>query len=86
LTRWTSTPTGAGLRALENRSQHCTLAQIRDLEASLPFVLRGLDCDNGGEFLKHHLVAWLGQRPQPVLLTRARPWRKNDNAASGTHH
>jgi hypothetical protein len=75
-----------GLRAPENRSQHCTLARIRDLEASLPFALRGLDCDNGGEFLNHHLVAWLGQRPRPVLLTRARPWRKNDNAASGPHH
>jgi hypothetical protein len=70
----------AGLRALENRSQHATLAQIRDLEASLPFALRGLDCDNGGEFLNHHLVAYLRQRPRPVLLTRARPYRKNDNA------
>jgi hypothetical protein len=70
----------AGLRALENRSRHCTLAQIRDLEASLPFALRGLDCDNGGEFLNHHRVAWLGQRPRPALLTRARPYRKNDNA------
>jgi hypothetical protein len=70
----------AGLRALENRSQYCTLAHIRDLKASLPFALRGLDCDNGGEFLNHHRVAYLGQRPRPVLLTRARPWHKNDNA------
>jgi hypothetical protein len=28
----------------------------------------------------HHLVRYLGQRPRPVLLTRARPYRKNDNA------
>lgn len=67
-------------RALENRGQHCTLAQIRDLEASLPFALRGLDSDNGGEFINHHLMQYLHQRKQPVLLTRARPYHKNDNA------
>lgn len=68
------------LRALENRGQHCTLAQIRDLEQSLPFALRGVDSDNGGEFINHHLVAYLGQRSQPVLFTRGRPYKKNDNA------
>jgi len=68
------------LRALANRSQHCTLAQIRDLEASLPFALLGVDSDNGGEFINHHLAAYLGQRAKPVLFTRARPYRKNDNA------
>jgi hypothetical protein len=68
------------LRALENRGQHCTLAQIRDLEASLPFRLLGVDSDNGGEFINHHLVAYLGQRKRPVLFTRSRPYKKNDNA------
>lgn len=67
-------------RALENRSQHCTLTQFKDLEASLPFPLRGADSDNGAEFINHHLVAELRQRPRPVLLTRSRPYRKNDNA------
>jgi hypothetical protein len=73
-TAWTE------LRALENRSQHCTLAQIAHLEQSLPFALLGLDSDNGGEFINHHLVAYLGQRPKPVLFTRGRPYHKNDNA------
>jgi hypothetical protein len=73
-TAWTE------LRALENRGQACTLQQIAHLEASLPFALRGLDSDNGGEFINHHLVAYLGQRPNPVLFTRGRPYRKNDNA------
>ena len=66
--------------ALENRGQHCTLKQLQDLERSLPFALRGLDSDNGGEFINHHVVAWLRERPRPVFLTRARPYRKNDNA------
>jgi hypothetical protein len=26
------------------------------------------------------VVAWLKERPQPVLFTRSRPYRKNDNA------
>jgi len=73
-TAWTE------LRALENRGQRCTLAQISHLERSLPFALLGLDSDNGGEFINHHLVAYLGQRPKPVLFTRGRPYRKNDNA------
>jgi hypothetical protein len=68
------------LRALENRGQRRTLEQIAHLEASLPFALLGLDSDNGGEFINHHLVAYLGQRPKPVLFTRGRPYRKNDNA------
>ena len=67
-------------RALENRGQHCTLAQLKDVEASLPFALRGLDSDNGGEFINHHVAAWLQQRKQPVLFTRSRAYRKNDNA------
>lgn len=67
-------------RALENRGQHATLAQFKDLEASLPFPLRGVDSDNGGEFINHHLVAELRERTRPVLFTRTRPYRKNDNA------
>jgi hypothetical protein len=35
-------------RALENGGNHCTLEQIKDLEGSLPFALRGVDSDNGG--------------------------------------
>jgi hypothetical protein len=50
------------------------------LEASLPFRLLGVDSDNGGEFINHHLVAYLGQREAPVLFTRSRPYKKNDNA------
>ncbi len=68
------------LRALANRGQRSTLEQIAHLEESLPFTLLGLDSDNGGEFINHHLVAYLGQRPKPVLFTRGRPYKKNDNA------
>lgn len=68
------------MRALPNRSEAATLLQIRDVEASLPFLLRGLDSDNGGEFINHHLVKHLHEREKPVVFTRSRPYRKNDQA------
>lgn len=68
------------MRALPNRSEAATLLQIRDVEAGLPFPLCGLDSDNGGEFLNHHLVQHLHGREQPVAFTRSRPYRKNDPA------
>ena len=68
------------MRALPNRSEAATLWQIRDVEASLPFPLRGLDSDNGSEFINHHLVKHLLGRETPVAFTRSRPYRKNDQA------
>ena len=56
------------------------LAQTRDVEASLPFALRGFDFDNGGEWLNWHLIRHLQHRRQPVQITRSRPYHKDDNA------
>ena len=60
--------------------QSGTLAALQDVEASLPFSLLGLDSDNGGEFLNHHVLSWLQQRRRPVFMTRSRPYKKDDNA------
>jgi hypothetical protein len=68
------------MRGLASRSQAATLEQLRDVEASLPFALAGLDADNGGEFINHHLMAYAHQRARPLAFTRSRPYRKNDNA------
>ena len=62
------------------RGQAGTLAALRDVEASLPFELLGLDSDNGGEFLNYHVLRWLQKRPRPVFMTRSRPYKKDDNA------
>src|SRR6266567_2185462 len=62
------------------RGQVGTLAALQDMEACLPFSLLGLDSDNGGELLNHHLLKWLQKRPQPVFMTRSRPFKKDDNA------
>ena len=68
------------MRAMWGRGQTGTLDALRDLEASLPFALLGLDSDNGGEFLNYHVMRWLQQRPKPVFMTRSRPYKKDDNA------
>jgi hypothetical protein len=68
------------VRAMWGRGEASTLAGLRDMEASLPFALLGLDSDNGGEFLNHHVLRWLQKRPKPVFMTRSRPYKKDDNA------
>jgi hypothetical protein len=67
-------------RAVENRGAHSVLRQIRDVEESLPFPLLGIDSDNGGEFINHHLMRYAQTRPAPLCFTRARAYQSNDNA------
>jgi len=68
------------LRAMWGRGQVGTLGALQDIEASLPFLLLGMDSDNGGEFLNYHVLNWLQKRPRPVFMTRSRPYKKDDNA------
>jgi len=68
------------VRAMWGRGQAGTLAALQDVEESLPFALLGLDSDNGGEFINHHVLSWLQKRARPVFMTRSRPYKKDDNA------
>jgi hypothetical protein len=43
----------------------------------LPFPLRGLDSDNGGEFINHHLFAYCHR--EGITFTRSRSYKKNDS-------
>jgi hypothetical protein len=67
-------------RAVWNKGSDDVVTQVTHIEQSLPFVLLGFDCDNGSEFLNHHLVRYFAQRDNPVHFTRSRPYRRNDNA------
>ena len=49
-------PTWNAMRTLPNCGGAATLLQIWDVEDPLPYPLRGVDSDNGGEFINHHLV------------------------------
>lgn len=68
------------IRATWNKGSAGVIDQIKNIETTLPFPLQGFDCDNGSEFLNHHLVRYFAERPKKVGFTRSRPYRKNDNA------
>ena len=65
-------------QAVMGKGQHGILQALTMIEQQLPFALRGLDSDNGSEFINHHLVAFCEQRR--VQFTRSRPYKKDDNA------
>lgn len=67
-------------RAVWNKGAAGVLAATQDVEEALPFVLLGFDCDNGSEFLNHHLWSYMAKRNSPVEFTRSRPYHKDDNA------
>src|SRR5439155_18335541 len=68
------------VRPIWGRGQVGTLEALQDIEASLPFELLGLDSDNGGEFLNHHVLHWLQKRPRPAFMTRSPPYKTDDSA------
>ena len=51
-TTWTET------RAVMGRGQTMTLDAFEDVKEQLPFPLKGIDSDNGGEFINYHLKAF----------------------------
>ena len=63
-----------------NRGQYSVCEAFIVIESQFPFVILGVDTDNGGEFLNYHLHDYLTEREKPVEMTRSRPYRKNDQA------
>ncbi len=66
------------LRAVLTKAQQAVLDEIQCLRVDLPFPLRGLHSDSGGEFLNAHLVRYC--RAEQLKFTRSRSGKKNDNA------
>lgn len=67
-------------RAAWGKSQDAVIEQIKDIENSMPFPILGFDCDNGSEFINHHLMRYFLHRKTPIQFTRSRSYKKNDNA------
>jgi hypothetical protein len=65
-------------RAVLGRSQHRVGEALEEIRRSLPFVLRGIDSDNGSEFINAHLYRYCSERG--IQFTRGRPYKKDDNA------
>jgi hypothetical protein len=68
----------SGCRAVPNRGQKAVFDALVALRHRLPFDLRGIDSDNGSEFINQHLYRYCQQ--ESILFTRSRPYRKNDQA------
>ena len=69
---WTET------RAVMGKSQAFVKDALDDIRDKLPFPMRGIDSDNGSEFINHHLVAYC--EANQIKFTRSRPYKKDDNA------
>jgi hypothetical protein len=67
---WTET------QAVLNKAQVWVFAALQLIRARLPFALRGIDSDNGSEFINYHL--WHYAQQERITFTRGRPWKKND--------
>ena len=64
--------------ALVVRDGALVVEALAKLRKALPFPLRGLDTDNGSEFLNEVVIAYC--RDTAIEFTRSRPYRKNDQA------
>ena len=72
LTTWVET------RAVMGKSQHHVQEGLEYLRQAMPFRLRGIDSDNGSEFINHHLRRYCTHHD--IQFTRGRPYKKDDNA------
>jgi hypothetical protein len=64
------------MRAVPNKARRWVLEALRLIRSRLPFPVRGIDSDNGSEFINDHLFSYC--RDEQITFTRSRPYRKND--------
>jgi hypothetical protein len=64
-------PAGTECIAVLGKSQRFVLEALRTVRARFPFPWRGIDSDNGSEFLNEHLVRYCHDEQLP--FTRSRP-------------
>jgi hypothetical protein len=63
--------------AVPTKAQRWVFEAIEEMRRRLPFALLGVDSDNGGEFINHHLLRYC--QTEGITFTRSRACRKNDN-------
>jgi hypothetical protein len=64
--------------AVYQRTQQAVFEAIQTMRTRLPFLLLGLDSDNGGEFINNLLFQYC--LSEKITFTRSRPYQKNDQA------
>jgi len=65
-------------RALLGKDAVEVAAALEEMRADSPFEHKGLDSDNGGEFINWHLDRYC--REKKIQRFRSRPYKKNDQA------
>ncbi|MBI3002937.1 MAG: DDE-type integrase/transposase/recombinase [candidate division NC10 bacterium] len=65
-------------RAVLGRGQAGVRDALEEMRRALPFRLRGIDSDNGSEFINAHLYRYC--QAHEIQFTRGRPYKKDDNA------
>jgi hypothetical protein len=65
-------------RAVMGKGQRGVVKAMEEMRQALPFELKGIDSDNGSEFINHHLYKYTQEKN--IAFTRGRPYKKDDNA------
>ncbi len=72
LTTWVET------RPVLGKSERNVVSALENIQKTLPFRLKGIDSDNGSEFINDHLFRYC--QNNQIQFTRGRPYKKDDNA------
>ena len=64
------------LVAVRNKAETHMLGAMKAVRARMPFELKGIDSDNGSEFINWHFMRYC--EAEDLVFTRSRPYAKND--------
>lgn len=65
-------------RTVKNKARKWVVEAMDAVAADFPFPIKGIDSDNGAEFINAHLLAYCEKNQ--ITFTRSRPGHKNDGA------
>jgi hypothetical protein len=61
-------------KAIKNKAQIWTFSALKEIRVRLFFPMKGIDSDNGNDFINAHLLNYC--KKEHITFTRARPYRK----------
>lgn len=65
-------------RAVLGKGEDTMVNSLNEMAQAMPFTVKGIDSDNGSEFVNWHL--WRYCKRNSIQPFRGRPYKKNDNA------
>ncbi len=72
-------------QAVMGKGELGVVGALKEIEQRLQFALRGIDSDNGSEFINNQLFNFCQKRAKPhtIQFTRSRPYKKRRQCACG---